>query len=246
MTIGPFVGENRWLSNFYSAPVKAVWFKDLDVLITEEGGETHHPAVLVDVPTVEHGYVLAKHVGYGRGALKSVGVGFADFRQMPPGEVKRLGRKIPLRGDWDKVRVDVMRWLLAQKFAPGSNLGWKLINTESEDIVELNTWHDLFWGVCQCSTHNGAGENRLGELLMERRAELQRLRLEIPVLRRLSVQTELTVRFEGGRWLALFMVKGEPHEVKLDAESAEDAQHQGEIAMLRVLGKITRYEEESA
>jgi hypothetical protein len=87
MTIGPFRGEYRWLSNFYRpAPVKAVWYKHPD-----------GTPVLVDVPTVEHGYVLAKHADYGRGALKEVGVGFADFYHLMAGQAKRLGRKITLR-----------------------------------------------------------------------------------------------------------------------------------------------------
>lgn len=38
-----------------------------------------------------------------------------------------------------------------------------------DELIEGNAWNDTFWGVC-----NGVGENWLGQLLMERRAELQR------------------------------------------------------------------------
>lgn len=40
--------------------------------------------------------------------------------------------------------------------------------TDDAELVEGNTWGDRYWGVV-----DGVGENRLGKLLMERRAELR-------------------------------------------------------------------------
>ena len=89
------------------------------------------------------------------------------FNRVSPGGAKRLSRTVPIRGDWDQVRVAVMRGLLTQKFAYGSTLGDRLMATGDVPIEEGNTWGDRFWGVCQ-----GSGENQLGRLLMELRQAL--------------------------------------------------------------------------
>lgn len=41
-----------------------------------------------------------------------------------------------------------------------------------EDIVENNTWHDNFWGVCTCLRCNGRGANVLGIILSKVRNNL--------------------------------------------------------------------------
>ena len=81
-----------------------------------------------------------------------------------PGDAKRLGRQVALRPGWDDLRVEVMRGLLARKFAPGTDLAPRLLATGDAQLVEGNTWGDRFWGVCR-----GQGRNQLGQLLMERR-----------------------------------------------------------------------------
>ena len=43
----------------------------------------------------------------------------------------------------------------------------KLIDTGDIELVEVNSWGDTFYGVC-----NGVGENHLGKLLMKIRKEL--------------------------------------------------------------------------
>ena len=77
------------------------------------------------------------------------------------------GREITMRADWDDIRVNVMRQLLEQKFALGSQCAHMLCLTEDHHIEETNTWGDTFWGVCR-----GEGLNVLGEMLMEIRADL--------------------------------------------------------------------------
>ena len=42
----------------------------------------------------------------------------------------------------------------------------------NEDIVENNTWHDNFWGVCTCSRCNERGTNVLGIILSKVRDNL--------------------------------------------------------------------------
>ena len=84
-----------------------------------------------------------------------------------PGKAKRLGRRAEMRGDWDAVKVAVMRHVLEAKFAPDSALAAELVATGDAILVEGNTWNDTFWGVASVGR-----ENWLGYLLMARRSEL--------------------------------------------------------------------------
>lgn len=80
---------------------------------------------------------------------------------------KKLGRTVTLRSDWESAKLDVMRYVLKCKFTQHPELAVKLKSIDDE-IVEENTWHDTFWGVC-----NSIGQNYLGKLLMELRDELR-------------------------------------------------------------------------
>lgn len=113
-------------------------------------------------PSIENAYQAAKKHPSQR----------APFRSCAPGQAKRLGRVGETRADWEMEKVAVMRALIAQKFAPDSELGARLLATEDRKLVEGNTWGDVFWGVCR-----GRGQNVLGQLLMERRAFLQAAQL---------------------------------------------------------------------
>jgi predicted NAD-dependent protein-ADP-ribosyltransferase YbiA (DUF1768 family) len=53
-----------------------------------------------------------------------------------------------------------MEQLLRQKFA--GPRAFLLAATSPAELIEGNTWHDTFWGVC-----DGIGENNLGRLLMK-------------------------------------------------------------------------------
>lgn len=89
------------------------------------------------------------------------------MRASTPGHAKRLGRRVSLRTDWEKVKVEVMYDLLKRKFARGTDLAVALVETEDAELEEGNWWGDTFWG-----THYGKGENMLGKLLMRVRKEL--------------------------------------------------------------------------
>lgn len=84
-----------------------------------------------------------------------------------PGQAKRWARDFALRGDWERVKLDVMRTALWAKFTQHPKLAAKLRATSDVTLVEDNTWGDRFWGVC-----NGDGLNWLGTLLMDVRARL--------------------------------------------------------------------------
>lgn len=87
------------------------------------------------------------------------------FASMSPREAKKRGKNIELREGWDSMRVDVMREVLAAKFA-NPELRRQLDSTAGRLLVEGNTWGDRFWGAV-----DGRGENVLGKLLMELRGD---------------------------------------------------------------------------
>lgn len=137
--ITAFEGEYRWLSNF-------------------------HPAIVyVDgraYPTVEHAYQASKSLHSADREL---------IRNTPKaGTAKRLGAKIELRRDWEKIKLVVMEDLVRQKFTRYSDLRNKLLATGQKPLLEGNFWHDTFWGV-----YRGRGENHLGKIIMKVRDELQ-------------------------------------------------------------------------
>lgn len=79
-----------------------------------------------------------------------------------PVQAKRLGRKVKLRDDWEKVKLDIMTEIVSQKFLQHPHLIEMLLQTGDEELVEGNKWGDRFWGVCK-----GKGENHLGKILMK-------------------------------------------------------------------------------
>lgn len=91
----------------------------------------------------------------------------ALFTTMSSPEAKQAGKHVPLRPDWDSVKLQVMRDIVTAKFMQNAWLGDKLKATGQATLVEGNTWGDRFWGVC-----NGSGQNWLGRILMEVRDSL--------------------------------------------------------------------------
>lgn len=144
--IDRFKGEYAWLSNFYPAAVAL------------DG---------VEFPTVEHAYqagkVLSSEI---RERIRTLPTP-ADAKRF----AKKLRRAIPYRPAWNETfKISLMRYLLWQKFTH-PDLRQRLILTGDEELVEGNHWCDVVWGRCNCKTCGGRGDNRLGKLLMEIRAE---------------------------------------------------------------------------
>lgn len=89
------------------------------------------------------------------------------LKSKTPGQAKRLGNLVPLRKDWEEMKVPVMRSLLMHKFKD-QKLMEMLLDTGDQYLEEGNNWHDNFWGNCRCEKcRHQVGENRLGRLLMD-------------------------------------------------------------------------------
>jgi ribA/ribD-fused uncharacterized protein len=88
--------------------------------------------------------------------------------QPTPATAKKAARSVPLRPDWEQIKIPLMLELLREKFSqePERSI---LLSTGEETLVEGNWWKDTFWGQCPI----GTGENWLGRLLMEVRDELK-------------------------------------------------------------------------
>lgn len=143
--IGPFTGEYRFLSNFF--PVD--------------------PSTLFGYPTVEHYYQAQKTRDYKQStAIKNA---------KTPGQAKRMGKKVDIRDDWEQIKQRVMFDGVLLKFMFNHDLGDMLIATGDRDIVEINTWGDRYWGICE-----GTGENHLGKILMQVRQVVATVRADNP------------------------------------------------------------------
>ena len=85
-----------------------------------------------------------------------------------PGQAKRWGRLVHLRGDWESIKIQTMEDLVRTKFQD-PNLAQALLATGDAELIEGNSWYDTYWGV---NKFNGEGYNHLGVILMKIREEL--------------------------------------------------------------------------
>lgn len=136
-----FFGNYRFLSNFY--PAEFVW----DRIIW---------------PSSEHAYVAAKTLDREERLKIS--------RMEGKGVIKRYGRQIDLRPDWEEVKYDIMLEIVRAKFSQNPDLKEKLLATGNAHLEEGNHWKDRIWGVCPPGSGNG--KNYLGKILMQVREEL--------------------------------------------------------------------------
>jgi ribA/ribD-fused uncharacterized protein len=139
--IPSFKGEHAFLSNFHPSPI---FF---------EG---------INFPTVEHAFQAAKTDD------QETRQKIAD--KETPGKAKRAGGRRGIlknfdQAAWETKKLATMEALLRLKFAI-PELAKLLQDTGDQDLVEGNAWNDTFWGVCR-----GNGQNNLGKLLMQIRAE---------------------------------------------------------------------------
>lgn len=136
--INSFDEQYAFLSNFY--PCKVVF----------EG---------IEFPSSEHAYQASKTLDH------SIRVKVSKV--VKAGDAKKIGRTIPLRNDWEKVKIAVMTRIIRIKFK-NSKLRRMLLETGDAELIEGNWWGDTFWGVCK-----RVGENHLGKILMRIREELR-------------------------------------------------------------------------
>ncbi len=112
-------------------------------------------------PTAEHYFQAQKFVGTEhKEAIRTT---------KSPMIAARMGRdrKKPLRKDWESIKDNIMRDAVRAKFTQHAELWDLLLSTGSAQIVE-RTENDAYWG----DGGDGSGQNRLGQILMEIRAEL--------------------------------------------------------------------------
>lgn len=135
--------EYAFLSNFY--PCKVVHFG-------------------LTFPTSEHAYVAAK--------TKDEEERLKISKIPTAAKVKKYGRSLKLRDDWEEVKIREMRDIVFAKFHQNVELGQKLIDTGDATLEEGNWWGDKFWGISPAESGNG--ENNLGKVLMWTRDLLKR------------------------------------------------------------------------
>lgn len=140
--ITEFQGEFRFLSNFW--PCRIEW-----------NGHVF--------PSTEHAFVYAK-----TDLPEEQTLVLEACDVLNPGQIKRFGKVLTLRPNWNNERLRIMKELIRIKFQI-PELKEKLLATETKQLVEGNSWGDVFWGV---NLETGDGENNLGKILMEVRSEL--------------------------------------------------------------------------
>ena len=139
-----FREQYQFLSNFYPCMIV---FKDL----------------VFD--SVEAAFQAAKCQGFGD---RRMFVGIAGA------EVKKLGRRVKMRSDWESIKIPTMAKLVRQKFENDPALLEKLLSTCDAMLVDENTWHDQFYGDCVCPRcRDIPGLNKLGNILMDLRKRRQ-------------------------------------------------------------------------
>lgn len=147
--IGAFQGERFYLSNMYPSPIVF----DMNGYGFECDGLTY--------PSSENLYQALKCI-HKEDRIK--------FTKCSPMESKKLGRKlVAIRRDWDEVKDNAMKLVLALKF-DNPSLREKLTN-ETQPIEELNNWGDTYWGKCfDEKQQKWIGEDKLGKFLTQERS----------------------------------------------------------------------------
>lgn len=150
MVIARFHLKYEFLSNFYPCPVTYpnYWPDSAN-------------AKVVCYPSAEHAYQAAK--------TTNQEWRIRILNSPTPAAAKSLGRKVPLRRDWDTIKIDVMNSVIRSKFS-NENFVRLLLGTGDAILIEGNTWGDDFWGV---DLKTGIGQNELGKILMNLRSELK-------------------------------------------------------------------------
>jgi ribA/ribD-fused uncharacterized protein len=137
-----FTGKFRFLSNFY--PCKVLY----------DG---------IEYPSAEHAYVASKS--------DDIVQRYSIAEMEHPAEVKKLGRNMKIRQDWESVKLPIMRSIVQAKFDQNNHLMMMLKETRPNEIVKGNTWGDRYWG----ESPLGNGRNELGKILMSIRDDITKL-----------------------------------------------------------------------
>lgn len=142
-----FFDENRFLSNFHPVPGQII-VRGLEA----ETAEQIYQALKTKNPELQEAILAAA----------------------TPGKAKRLGSALTteqMRPGWDAIKLGIMAEIITAKFSQ-ETLAEQLVSTGDAVLIEGNDWCDVYWGMCSCAVHNGAGLNLLGAALMIERSKI--------------------------------------------------------------------------
>ncbi|MGF1752670.1 GTP cyclohydrolase II [Vibrio makurazakiensis] len=93
------------------------------------------------------------------------------FHAKTPEHAFELSRKyqLDIRSDWFQIRVDVMTFIVSEKFKQNSRFAHQLVST-GDLIIKEHSHKDSFWG----DGGDGTGQNQLGHILMNVRDSLRK------------------------------------------------------------------------
>ena len=138
-----FEGKYAFLSNFFHSPMEFNGYY---------------------VKTAENAFQMMKTED--KNLRKEIASSFSPY------DAKQRGRKVPLRSDWENIKLDIMYQVVKTKFDMHPDLKEMLLETNDSYLEEGNYWHDNFWGNCSCyRCIDKEGKNHLGEILMKIREE---------------------------------------------------------------------------
>jgi ribA/ribD-fused uncharacterized protein len=115
-------------------------------------------------PTSEHVYHVEKFRNYRADIADLIAFAPSAHEAFKIAERHRADR----RPDWDEVKVEVMRQIIRAKALQHEYVYRKLLATGDRELIE-DSWRDDFWGWGP----NRDGQNMLGKLWMDIRAELR-------------------------------------------------------------------------
>ena len=109
----------------------------------------------ISYPSTEHFYV----------AMKTTDVTLRlEVANHPLKGLKAFGVSLPLRDDWECIKLKVMLYALREKFSIRNPRHRALLLSTGDLVIrEGNWWGDKFWGFC---LKTSVGENHLGRLMM--------------------------------------------------------------------------------
>jgi len=125
------------------------------------------------------------------------------FQMLPAAEAKKKGRTVKLRPDWEDNKLRYMYLLVLLKFQSHPDLRDQLLSTGDAELIEGNTWHDNYWGNCECPRCQSVeGQNHLGKILMRVRNNLhaeknEELRVLLPDGTTLVAHANRTAEYPG-------------------------------------------------
>lgn len=123
-----FVGQNRFLSNFWPCEIyfngKRYLNSEAAYQAQKSGGELY----------------------------------IEQFFEIDAKLAKQMGKKMPLVKNWDIIKYDIMSAIVFDKFYRNKDLRQKLLDTRNKYLEETNWWGDKIWGVCDGIGENNLGK----------------------------------------------------------------------------------------